>query len=240
MVAWALCLRRSEATVLAKLHRVGDVAVGEADDSSGLVWARGAGSDVGLDGIVALVPTSRCYELLPGERLRPLGRLLPTGTLPKVSWVPLRQWLSIRAPSAALPGKLSGTATLRLVRDNSRRWCSGREEMLLCGVDVFREFLLRAPAHRLARLRFVLNDVTAEVLVRGEPLPSLPGDRFVLSDSVATPAGYAWSPAVGASVIRSWLGARDNTVSMWRADGSLSEIAQDAFVVASRPAGREL
>jgi hypothetical protein len=112
--------------------------------------------------------------------------------------------------------------------------------MLLCGVDVFREFLLRAPAHRLAADEDLGSYVVQDETKPREPLPSLPGDRFVLSDSVATPAGYAWSPAVGASVIRSWLGARDNTVSMWRADGSLSEIAEDAFVVASRPAGREL
>lgn len=239
MAGWALCLRRAEAKFLAKLHGVDDVKVGESDNPR-LVWAWGAGTDAELDRVLTLVPTARIYHLLERDRLRSPGKLLPTATLPNLAWVPLRKWLSVRIPSAALPGRLSSSAKLELIRDPSRRVHSDDEQMLLCGVEVFREFLLRAPAHRLARLRFVLNQSCAEVLVRGQPLPSLPGDRYVLNDGVVTPAGYAWSPPIGACVIRSWLGVRDDAIALWKADGGLSEIEEEAFVGASRSAGREL
>jgi hypothetical protein len=108
--------------------------------------------------------------------------------------------------------------------------------------------LLRYPLHRLRPLRFVVNDACSEVLVRGKPLPSIPGERFVLQAGLATPVGLAWSPPVGPSVIRAWLGLRDGTMALWRADGGgrggsgggISEIAEDAFVAASRRAGRRL
>ncbi len=233
-------MRRSEVEVLAKLYAVGEVRIGELDGRSELVWARGAGTEAGLESILALVPTSRFYEIVRDDRLCPAGRLLPVERLPNVRWIPLREWLSVSVPSAALPGELPGTARLELVRNPSRRFREDCEEILLCRVEAFRELLLRAPAHRLSPLRFVLNEARGEVLVRGQPRPSVPATHYILEGGIATPAGYAWSPPVGVSVVRSWLGVRDNAFALWRSDGSLSEIADDAFAGASRRAGREL
>ena len=210
------------------------------------MWARGSGTESEVEQILTQMPSSRFFEVVHHDRLRPRGRLLPTGRLPDVRWVPLREWLSFRIATPALPGELSGSAELRLVVDHAGPAADSGEELLLCNVEAFREFLLRNPLHRLRPLRFVINDACSEVLVRGKPLPSIPGERFVLQAGVATPVGLAWSPPVGASVIRAWLGLRDGTMALWRADGGglggggISEIAEDAFVAASRRAGRRL
>lgn len=162
---------------------------------------------------------------------------MPTARLPDLAWVPLREWLIIELPTPAIPGTLSGMTKLELGHARSAR--SG-EELLWCRIDAFREFLLQSPLHRLGPLRFVVNDALSAVLVRGQPLPSIPGERFVLDGGIATPAGHAWTPPVGASVVRSWLGLRGGTMALWRADGGISEIAESDFAPASRRAGRKL
>jgi len=236
VTSWALSLRREQASALAKLHNLSGVEVGEAN---GLVWARGTGTDEDVARILASLPTSRFFEIVHRDRLRPRGRLLPTGRLPEVRWLTVSQWLSIRIPPAALPGELSRTAVLTLALGPGRS-IDAHEVLLLCGVEAFREFLLLGPLHRVRPLRFVVNDASSEVLVRGRPLPSVPGERYVLADGIATPAGYRWSPSVGASVVRSWLGLGDGAIALWRADGGISEIREDAFASASRRAGRKL
>ena len=215
--AWALSLRRSQAKVLAKLHDLTDVRIGDLGE---LVWACGAGTESEVEQILTRVPSGRFFEVVHHDRLRPRGRLLPTGRLPDVRWVPLREWLSIRIPTPAIPGELSGSAELRLVFDHGSPIADSAEELLLCNVEAFRDFLLRSPLHRLRRLRFVVHDARSEVLVRGKPLPSIPGERFVLHAGIATPVRRAWSPPVGASVVRAWLGLRDGNhsalASGWR------------------------
>ena len=232
LTKWALSLRRAQASLLASLHDVPGVVVAESNE---LVWARGESSAAETDRILTRLPSSRFFTLVHGNRLRPKGRWLPTGRLPELRWAPLRQWLSVRLPNAALPGELAGGAELELVR---ARGPDGGEELLLCSIDAFRRCVLHDPKHRLERLRFVVNEARAEILVRGSPLPSLPGERFVLRHGIAVPAGFAWSPPVGTSVVRAWLGLGDGAMALWRADGSISEIAHDWFVVASRRAGR--
>ena len=233
MTGWALSLHRTQAKALAKLHNIPEVRVGEIGE---VVWARGIGTESELEQILTRVPSSRFFEVVHHDRLRPRGRLLPTGRLPDVRWVPLGEWLFIDVPTPSSPGRIESLAELRLVSDYSR---SG-EELLVCTIDAFRKFVLESPLHRLRPLRFVVSDALSEVLVRGQPLPSIPGERFVLDAGIATPVGRAWAPGVGASVVRSWLGLREGTLAVWRADGGISEVTENDFVQPSRRAGREL
>jgi len=237
MTTWALSLRRSEASVLSKLYGVPDVHVGEAGD---VVWVRGTSTDSEVETLLERVPTSRLYEIVDDDRLKPKGRLLPTARLPRLSWVPLRDWLIVRVPTAALPGELQSHAALQLVPDPMARRSGAGEELLVCRVEAFREFLLWSPAHRLAPLGFAVDEARGEALVRGKPLPSIPGERFVVEGGVAVPAGQGWTPAVSPGVVRTWLGTREGTLALWRADGTIGEIDEDAFVSASRRAGRVL
>lgn len=233
-VSWALCLSHRQAGTLAKLYDVRGVEIAELPE---LVWARGSGSENEIERILTLVPSSRFFEAFDDGRLRPRGRLLSTGRLPDARWMPLHEWLSFRVPTPGLPAELSRGAEVRLVPDPSPAASDGHEVLLMCDAHAFRSFSSHAPGHRLEPLSFVVNDERSEVLIRGKPLPSVPGSRFVLRNGIAIPVGLTWSPLVGASVVRAWLGLSEHVIALWRPDVGISEIAEHAFVSAKRRAG---
>ena len=111
-------MRRSQAKALARLHNDSPMCVSamwlRVWATSPRRWARGTGTESEVEHILTRVPSSRFFEVVHHDRLRPRGRLLPTARLPDVRWVPLPEWLSIRIPTPALPGaELSDSTTFR-------------------------------------------------------------------------------------------------------------------------------
>ena len=110
-------------------------------------------------------------------------------------------------------------------------------ELLLTTLEDWARFALLAAKTRLDRLRFAVDN-TGRVLVWGRPLPPLPGTQFVLHDHIAVPAGFAWKPAVGVDVLRQLLGGGKDSLILWREDGTITRIAAEQFVSATRSAIR--
>ena len=71
--------------------------------------------------------------------------------------------------------------------------------------------------------------------VLGTPLPSLPGRACVEDAGIVVPAGFAWTPAVSARVVRRALFATDETIVLWEEDG-VRLLDAELFVPASRAA----
>jgi hypothetical protein len=226
MTDWVLLLRRTQASGLARLLDAPDVEVAELAD---LLWVRGRGSEEDVARVRSLLPGGRFFELLEPDRLRPPGRLVPTARLPEARYRPLRSWLSLSLPPVALCGETSRTVGLRLVPGRGPRG----EELLLAHADRFRDFLSQAPSFRIAPLRFAVNG-ESEVLVRGTPLPSIAGERFVSCGGIAVAAGWTWTPALGVPVLRSWLGLAPGTLALWRADATIAEVSLSSFAPANR------
>jgi len=76
------------------------------------------------------------------------------------------------------------------------------------------------------------------VLVQGEPLPPLPGRRFVVQGNVAVPAGFSWQPAVSPAVLARLLGAREDELALLYEDGTYCRLLAEQFVAATRAAVR--
>ena len=67
-------------------------------------------------------------------------------------------------------------------------------------------------------------------------LPPLPGQRWVEQEGIAVPAGWTWTPAVEAALVRQVFGLAAGDVALWHADGAWERIAGDEFVRATRAA----
>lgn len=206
------------------------VEVAEAGND---IWIRGKPADESLDIALSSLPACARYERLVSNALRRVDQRVPCGRLPELHWQPLSSWLQVGLPSAALPGNEPKPASLQLVRSTVER----EPELLLTTLDDFKRFVMQAAQVRLDRLQFAAA-ADGRVIVRGKPLPPLPGRRFGLHQGVAVPAGFAWQPAVSSEVLARRFGVSGDALILWNEDGSIVRLHGEQFVSASRSAVR--
>jgi hypothetical protein len=130
---------------------------------------------------------------------------------------------------AALPASLPGAVALRLVRSADER----DPDLLLTRLGEFHGFVLRAAGVRLERLRFAVSD-DRRVLIHGTPLPPLPGQRFVLHQRVAVPAGVTWQPAVSAEVVARRFRVSGDALVLWNEDNSITRLHTEQLIPVTR------
>src|SRR5262245_57901329 len=112
-----------------------------------------------------------------------------------------------------------------------------REPALLeTGLDLLLQYALAAPQWRIDRWSFAASGL--RVLVRGLPLPPLPGIHWVEMEGICVPAGRAWSPAVEPAVVRQLLALEPGELALLREDGAWDRVSSDDWVRASRSALR--
>jgi hypothetical protein len=263
--SWVICLAPADAESLAPLRLTRGIEVAEKEP---FVWVRGASGDEKIERLVRALPAVARYELTGGNRLRNVETRIPAETLPALNWQPVNTWLRVQMPLTnpvaarpGLPGNAGRAATgdeartpyvgksppphvggyeghgsvpLRIVRSTEERPIA----LLMTSLDDWREFALKAPEIRLRQLRFAVDEA-GNVVVRGKPLPPLPGRQFVLHGNVAVQAGFTWEPAVSADVLSRRLGLSADALALFHEDGTFSRIEAEQFVPATRSAVRE-
>jgi hypothetical protein len=114
-----------------------------------------------------------------------------------------------------------------------------REPALLeTSLSLLAEYVAAAPQWRIERWSFAAT-ASGRALVRGLPLPPLPGTQWTLLDGICVPAGCAWSPAIEPAILRRLLGLDSGEIALLRASGMWDRIAPDAWVRCSRSALRQ-
>ena len=258
---WVIRLELTDAASLAPLRLTRGIEVAEKEP---FVWVRGA-NDEKLERQVRALPAVGRYEVTGGNRLRNLESRIPSETLPALNWQPVSTWLRVQMPTASSP-RPSPTleereknshspssrqededqvipvaarpelppVSIRIVRSTEERTI----ELLVTTVDQWREFALNAPEIRLRHLRFA-TDGDGNVVVRGIPLPPLPGRQFALQGNIAVQAGFTWEPNVSADVLSRRLGLAADALALFHEDGNFSRIEAEQFVPATRSAVRE-
>jgi hypothetical protein len=212
------------------LRQVADIEVCEQPDQ---IWLRGPALEEKLHRPLAAVPGARRFYVLPDGQLQPVASRLPKDWLPRGPWSSLSKWLALDLPRASLGGRLEQRAPMVLVRSAHAETAS----ILLTTIGSWEAYASRAPQVRLDCWRFAVAD-DGRVVVRGEPLPSMPGQRWVEHEGIAVPAGWRWSPPVEAAVVRTVFGLGPGDVALWETEGTWQRIRAADFVPATRSAVR--
>jgi hypothetical protein len=238
---WVIRLALADAASLSPLRLSRSIEVAEKER---FIWVRGASGDEKIERLLRALPAIARYEVTSGNRLRNLESRIPAETLPALNWQPVNTWLRVQTPSTnpRAPSRTPhvggyqcfGSVPLRIIRSTEERPIT----LVMTSLDDWREFAVNAPEIRLRQLRFAVDEA-GNVVIRGKPLPPLPGRQFVLDGNVAVQAGFRWEPAVSAEVLSRRLGLSADALALFHEEGTFSRIEAEQFVPATRGAVRE-
>lgn len=226
---WAIRLAAEHAVQLGSLRRTPGLEVCTSDEA---VWVRGRQIEDQLERILRTLPAQR-FTVLDDGQLLPAGRRVPDGQLPQAAWLPLADWLQIELPPAGIPETSFRAVRLQMVRAH----IPAEINVVHTDLNAWQVYGVRAPQLRLDRWAFAVSK-SHQVVVRGAPIPALPGRRYVEQNGIAAEAGWTWTPAVSVDVLRQRFQLAAGDLVLLRADGSLERIPAQAFVRASRSAIR--
>jgi len=227
---WAAAIAGRDVSALAELRLWPGVEVCRQD---GQLWLRGADLDDETHDALRRVPGAVLHELDNDGRLRLIGARLHKGRLPQGPWQALRSYLAVQASPTALGGQRPPPAVLAVVRSYIERPANG----ILTTLTAWAAYSDAAAAIRLRCLSFAAAS-DGRVIIRGTPLPSVVGLRLVEDNGVAVPCGWAWAPAVEATVVRELLGLEEGDFALLTGAGSVEIIRADGFAASCRSAVR--
>lgn len=227
---WAVSLPLEESESLRPLRRWADI---ETCTVGNTVWLRAGTLEEERWAYFRRLPGADRYAVLEDGQLLPVGRLVPRGQLPPGPWVSLAAWIRVEMPPVNDPTFVSDRITVRLERSAEER----EAHWLKTTLTTWSSYATKAAQIRLARWMFVV-DRQGDVIVRGTPLPPLPGELFVEQKGIAVPVGWRWAPAIAVDVLREALALSPGACAMWTPDNVCRIIAPDDWVAASRSAVR--
>jgi hypothetical protein len=192
------------------------------------LWLRACKPDGDTLARLRGVPWSETYAVLPDRSLRPAGRFLAAGTLPDGEWLALDAALTLHVAASGASDAPPARVELRLVE--CREWRA--PNLVVTTPAAWSAFIETASEIRISRLRFAQTD--GEVVVRGDPLPSLPGEHLIEDGGIARPVGTAFNPAMSVATVRAALRLGAGEIAIWSRAGNVACIPAEAWLPADR------
>ncbi len=196
---------------LQHLQRAGELRAWpsiEAAVSGVVVWLRGDRLDSALQRTLAPIADGPVFQHAEDGRLTVFGNAVPTERLPNLNWQRLADFLQPVLPTARLTSVQLPRITLLLERSTDVQ----HEAVIVTDWKSFSNWANTAPEIRLHCCRFAVSkdaasrgplncDRAARVVIQGNPLPPLEGERYWLAGRVAVPLGYRWTPAIDVATL---------------------------------------
>jgi hypothetical protein len=185
-----------QAKYLDRLGSIRNVPGWKAARDGPEIWLRGPVSNGLFQTAINSLPMESCYLVDDEGRLFPAGKQTPVAILKDLAWQNLRDFLPLEMPVSAMPGEADGRVQIKLVRSNVE------QDVFALKIDFkdWKTYVETAPAIRLQQLRFAVSDVK-EVLVTGNPVPALKGQRYWRNRNLLLPAGFDFDPPVLADLL---------------------------------------
>ncbi len=238
MTDWLASIPDAHLDLAAGLRRYSEL---RAAFSAGFVWVRGPllNDDVPehIRQELRKIPHAQLYRVEAGN-LRPENQHLHYGAEPSLDWVAIDEAFTVALPPTALPGTLGQTISEKVALNLVRSGVEMQANLLVTSQDLWLDYIRSCPAVRLVRLTFSHDATTEQVMVRGTPLPPLPGARYHQSNGVALPCGMGWQLPVDATTVRQLVAAGAGDLVLFAADASYELVPARCFVTASRSAVR--
>jgi hypothetical protein len=229
-IAWVIRFRSNETRYLYDLRRASGLHI-LADRE--FLWLRGDSSDASLARRIQSIPGAEWFAIGSDEQLTRRDETVPCERLPVGRWMPLLDWLDLKLPTAGFAPRVQERVMLKLVRSNQL----AEANCLQTNWQVWHDYALTAPQIRLNQLGFAVS-IEAKVLIRGKPVPPIPGQRFSESDGVIVPVGWRFEPDIEPLAVRQVLELDDSEMALFSQDGSYERLPESAFVQATRSAVR--
>ncbi len=227
---WCLRTRRCNDAAIRSFRLTPQVTILEDEME---IWLQGPELDDELQLRIRSIPEAEMFHVLPDEQLRRPRERVPCGYLPSGTWTAIVNWLQPELPVANLSGRINERIALRLVRSNRVT----ESAVVVTDLETWATYAESAPKVRLDRWMFAVSD-DSRVVVRGLPLPPIPGQHYAENEGIATPAGFEWTPAIDARSVRRLLNISDADLVLMSEEGSHELVRGEDFVRATRSAVR--
>ena len=226
---FAIKMQHSDVSTLGALRCCPHVDVLETETE---LWLRYAMDSQEDDAAFRVLPGIR-FGVHEDRQLTRMGTLVPQGHLPDGEWQPLPQWLEVSTAAPAFAGRPSRSVPLKLVRGGA----PAEPSILVTDAATWQDYAVVAPQWRLERLAFAMS-AEHHVVIRGQPLPPLSGERYVERSGVAIPVGWSWSPAIDACLVARVLGIEADVLALVHQDAAHDLIRNEDFVATTRSSVR--
>jgi hypothetical protein len=151
------------------------------------------------------------YQLTEHGRLIPDGASVATERLPVLDWRPIRESIELQLPIAAMSGSLKTTLLpkLQLRRSGEERPATAA----LIELHTLLNWCERVPQFRLNKLTACV--AADQVLVLGNPLPSVPCQYLCVDGGLITPVGMTWYPQLESELVLEHFDVHSTELLLW-------------------------
>lgn len=204
----------------------------EAAEDGTYIWLRGI-NETNINNEIKRLPVKSTYYINENNELFHPGMLTPVDILKSLQWLPLQKFISVEAPISAMPGVVKEKINIAIVVSSKER----KGTALLTSLSVWKRYAETASASRLEAITFVVSEKN-EVLIMGNPLPSLPGKEFWETQDVLIPCGYDFQVSMMPFFINKAWNKQKKYIILFNTDSEWQRIEKGYFVQGKRSAVR--